>query len=553
MTSRPLPGRCATPALRLLFSLALLAALAAAVRPAPPAAAFAGANGRIAFQSQRNGNWDIYTMNPDGTDVIRLTADPAADERPGWSPDGSKIVFSSKRSGNGDIYVMDADGGNVRRLTTHAAEDYAGQWSADGARIVFRSSRDGNKEVYVMNADGSGQTNLSRHPADDHGPVWSPLGNQIAFASDRAGSDDLYLMNTDGSGLVRLTTAADNDFAAAWSPDGRRIAFRSERDGNTEIYVMNADGSNQANVTRDPTGADRGPAWSPDGREIAYYTDRDGNYEIYSIRPDGSGRRRLTSHAAQDFSPDWGPGQDDGIIHLPLLISAGKAGTVAGIPFDAADILRYDPATGQWAMYFDASDLGIAANNLTAFARQGDSALLLAFAKPLTVGGVSAMPQDVLRFQPTALGPTTAGTFSLTLDGSTRGLATTGERIDALALGANGALLVSTVGPAVVPRAAGASLRAQREDVIALNAATGYWSIHLDGTPVLGPLSANLNGYALDPAARRYLLTPVALNLGGQATDARDVLTLANSALALYWDGSAAGFPVAIDAIDLTP
>ena len=553
MTSRPLPGRRGSPALRLLFALALLAALAATVRPTPPAAAFAGANGRIAFQSQRAGNWDIYTMNPDGSDVVRLTTDPAADERPGWSPDGTKIVFSSKRSGNGDIYVMDADGGNVRRLTTHAAEDYAGQWSADGARIVFRSSRDGNKEVYVMNADGSGQTNLSRHPANDTGPVWSPLGNQIAFASDRAGSDDVYLMNTDGSGLVRLTTAADNDFAAAWSPDGRRIAFRSERDGNTEIYLMNADGSGQVNVTRDPAGTDRGPAWSPDGREIAYYTDRDGNYEIYSIRPDGSGRRRLTTHAAQDFSPAWGSGQEDGRILLPLLISAGKAGTVAGIPFDAADILRFDPVTGQWAMHFDASDLGIAANNLTAFARQPDGALLLAFAKPLTIGGVSAMPQDVLRFRPTTLGATTAGTFSLYLDGSTRGLATTGERIDALALGANGTLLVSTFGTAVVPRAAGASLRAQREDVIALNAATGTWSLHFDGTPILGPLSANLTGYALDPDARRYLLTPVAFNLGGQTTDDRDVLTVAAGSLALHWDGSSAGFPVAIDALELAP
>lgn len=538
-----------------LFSLfALALALLFAAQSAAPASAFEGANGRLAFQSRRAGNWEIYTMNPDGSDVVRLTSDAADDERPGWSPDGRQIVFGSRRGGNPDIYVMNADGSGLRRVTTQPGEDYAPQWSADGARIVFRSSRDGNKEIYVMNADGSGQTNLTRNPADDTGPVWSPLGDKIAFSSNRAGNDDVYLMNVDGSGLVRLTTSPANDFAAAWSPDGGRIAFRSERDGNVEIYVMNADGSGQTNVTRHPA-SDRGPAWSPDGAEIAFYTNRDGNYEIYAIRPDGTGLRRLTNNPADDFSPDWGtaePGGGDDSLLLPLLISTGIAGTVDGVAFAPADILRYDPADQRWRLYFDASDVGIGANNLTAFTRTAGGALLLVFAKPYTIGGVRGTPQDVLRFQPTALGDATAGTFSLAFDGSAHGLTTTGERIDALAQTPTGGLLFSTFGAASVPGVAG-NLRAQREDVIAFVAATGKWTLHYDGTPALGRFSANLGGYAIDSASgERYVTTPKSLTLGGQAVDDRDLLRLGpGDTLSLFWDGSAAGFPVPLDAVEV--
>ncbi|NIO71648.1 MAG: hypothetical protein GTN71_22110, partial [Anaerolineae bacterium] len=81
--------------------------------------------GRIAFSAYRHHNWDIYTVNPDGSDLRRVTHDPAPDRSPAWSPDGTQIAFASRRDHNWDIYVVDANGGEPRRLTAHPAYDGA--------------------------------------------------------------------------------------------------------------------------------------------------------------------------------------------------------------------------------------------------------------------------------------------------------------------------------------------------------------------------------------------------------------------------------------------
>ncbi|HJX61829.1 MAG TPA: hypothetical protein VJ578_04595, partial [Dehalococcoidia bacterium] len=169
---------------RLLAALAFFVLLPAAA-PLPAAdAAFPGANGKIAFHSYRDGNAEIYVMNADGSGQTRLTNEPATDNLPSWSPDGSRIAFSSTRDGNAEVYVMNADGSGQARLTNNPAYDNEAHWSPDGSKIAFSTDRDGNGEIYVMNADGSGQTNLTNDPAGDgSGPTWSPDGSQIAFGS----------------------------------------------------------------------------------------------------------------------------------------------------------------------------------------------------------------------------------------------------------------------------------------------------------------------------------------------------------------------------------
>ena len=539
-----------------LLSLCLLALLAALAAPRQQAAAVTGGdNGRLAFQSTRHGNWEIYTMAPDGSDVIRLTNIAADDERPGWSPDSTKLVFGSRRGGNADIYVMNADGSGLVRLTTHAGEDYAPQWSADGAKIVFRSSRDGNAEIYVMNANGSNQTNLTHNPADDNGPVWSPLGNKIAFSSDRAGNLNVYTMNVDGSGVTQLTDDPSSDFAAAYSPDGARLAFRSNRAGNKpDIFVMNADGSGETNVTNHPAN-DRGAAWSPDGTRIAFYTDRDGNYEIYSIRADGSDPQRLTNNPADDFSPDWGSAGDGPVpVLLPILLSAAAPGTVAGVAFDAADILRYDPAAAAWSLYFDASDVGLAGNVYALATDSGD--LLLAMKANTTVPGVGLVtPRDVVRFHPTALGQSTAGAFSLHFRGADWGLTTTAEKLDALGRAGDGRLLLSTTGAAKVP-----GLSARNNDLLAFQPAAPNWAKFRALAPLLG--SRDVESVWFDTATNDiYVAFGANFSLsgaGGSAAqgDNRDIVRLTPAGgnaynVAVVWDGSAAGLPVALDAFEL--
>ena len=129
---------------------------------------------KIAFVSDRDGNDEIYVMDADGSNLTRLTNNPAIDDSPAWSPDGTKIAFVSYRDGNEEIYIVDADGSSQTRLTDNSASDCFPSWSPDGTKIAFSSDRDGNDEIYVVDADGSSQTRLTDNSADDDQPEWSP-------------------------------------------------------------------------------------------------------------------------------------------------------------------------------------------------------------------------------------------------------------------------------------------------------------------------------------------------------------------------------------------
>ena len=279
------------------------------------------ADGRIVFASNRDGDWDIYVMNADGTEVSRLAnrnADSFAPAwTPAWSPDGKRIAFSSDRDNDYryDIYVMNADGTGASRLTDGTGDSSDPDWSPDGQRIAFSSNMDGGDyEIYVMNADGTGISKLTDGTADsisNISPAWSPDGKRIAFSSNRNGNLDIYVMNSDGSNVTRLTNhPATDDWAPAWSPDGRRIAFESRRDYDYQVYVMNADGSRQTRLTKH-AGWHRFPAWSPDGQHIVFSSTRDVDirfevsFEIYAMNEDGSSPTRLTNHPKLDFDPDW--------------------------------------------------------------------------------------------------------------------------------------------------------------------------------------------------------------------------------------------------------
>ena len=238
---------------------------------------------KIAFISDRDGNFEIYTMDADGTNLVRLTDHPAFDAFPSWSPDGSKIAFISDRDDNDEIYVMSADGTNPVNLTNNGEVDDLPSWSPDGAKIAFYSHRDGNNEIYVMAADGSDPVNLSNNPANDREPSWSPDGTQLVFSSDRDGNPEIFVMSADGSEPVNLTNHAAVDAAfPSWSPDGSKIAFGSNRDGNFELYTMGADGSDPLRLTNHPA-PDIEPSWSADGTQLVFRSDREGNPEVFVL------------------------------------------------------------------------------------------------------------------------------------------------------------------------------------------------------------------------------------------------------------------------------
>lgn len=221
---------------------------------------------KILFQSDRIPNasvavhFQIYVMNTDGSSVAKLTAVDTADSyQPAWSPDGTKIVFGSNRDGNGEIYVMDPNGANVVRLTYDSAEDGQPAWSPDGSKIAFATARDGNDEIYVMNPDGAAPVNLTNNAGSDLTPAWSPDGTKIAFQSNREIDYAVWVMNADGSNPVRLTDPRGSPAGApSWSPDGTRIAYEQSGD----IWVMNVDGSRKIRITSG-FWADGLPRWRP--------------------------------------------------------------------------------------------------------------------------------------------------------------------------------------------------------------------------------------------------------------------------------------------------
>jgi len=263
--------------------------------------------GMIAFVSDRDGDYDIFTMWADGSHQQNISNSSSFDYIPSWSPDCSKIAFYSNRSGVNQIYVMNSDGTDTVNISDNEYNDSYPAWSPNGDKIAFSTTRTGNYEVYIMNTDGSEQYNLTNNIASDWSCAWSPDALALTFHSYRDGNYEIYAMDNTGGSQTRLTSQALDDAYPSWSPSGLLITFSSWRNGNAEIYLMNFDGSNQHNISNHSS-QDLLSQWSPDGNRIVFTSDRDaGNYDIYVMGTDGTNLVRLTSDTGYDGYPSWSP------------------------------------------------------------------------------------------------------------------------------------------------------------------------------------------------------------------------------------------------------
>lgn len=218
----------------------------------------------VVFQSNRDGNWELYRVSAFGGEVVRLTDDPAVDTAPTFNraliPGDVRIAFQSNRNGKWDIYTVDLNGGNLKRLTgggllNPGFNNTDPVWAplCDVLKLAFVSDRDGNEEIYLMNGDGKGQQRLTNSPAADTDPDWSPEGDAIVFQSMRNGNWDIYRVDITGRNLVQLTKDPADEVDPVWSPDGHWIAFRSNREGSWNIYVIPAEGARQSASARRAT------------------------------------------------------------------------------------------------------------------------------------------------------------------------------------------------------------------------------------------------------------------------------------------------------------
>jgi len=240
-------------------------------------------------------------MSADGSDVTRLTFDPAIDRNPALSHGGNKVAFVSSRGGQGsNIYLMNIDGSDVVQLT-YGSLDENPAWSPDDQQIAYESMVNYDFEIAIVNADGSGAHVITNHPGYDIQPNWSVDGTSILFSRDY----QIANMDSDGSGIRVLTNLAGYNEWPHWSPNGKHILFHSSESGSYQVYSMCANGSKITRLTYGTNFA-AWPVWSPDGRSIAFDSNQDGNDEIYAMDKNGGNVTRLTHNPASDSFPSWG-------------------------------------------------------------------------------------------------------------------------------------------------------------------------------------------------------------------------------------------------------
>lgn len=285
---------------------------------------------RMVFASTRhNVQPDLYIKSVDGVAVTQLTSDPASDVQPTFSPDGTRVAFASNRSGNWDIWIIRVDGGPPIRMTHGMADEIHPSWSPDGSTLVYcgMPSAGGQWELWTLDVDGGSTRRFIGYGLF---PEWSPTGDTIVFQRARERDSHWFSIWTmtfvDGEPRYPTELAAGPNQAMilpSWSPDGRRITFVGvpttwagiesvtvpSTVGLSDVWVMDADGRGKIRLTDGHTG-NYAPVFAPDGR-MFFTSNRSGHENIWSLSPvgnpvrnaDGRGLTREATHAEADHSP----------------------------------------------------------------------------------------------------------------------------------------------------------------------------------------------------------------------------------------------------------
>ena len=251
------------------------------------------ATAKIAFTSTRDGNSEVYIMNPDGSKQVNLTQHPSRDLAPVWSPTGEHIAFNSSRDGIRDIYLMDADGKNVRKVFRNLAYREYPTWSPDGQKLAYLHADDWG--IYVGTINDGQEERVASVNFLGGWPAWSPDGSEIAFVSTSAAG---YLLKVINLQTRKVKVLLPNNeprtlWDPVWSPDGKRIAFHWYKKG---IYSIDKNGRG---LKRLIPNASR-PAWSPLGDELIYGK----KHQLFKFNFSNRRSKQLT-HGAINFGADW--------------------------------------------------------------------------------------------------------------------------------------------------------------------------------------------------------------------------------------------------------
>ncbi len=261
---------------------------------------------KIAFAGKEGNRSEIYTLNFDGSDPVRITAFNSLTLFPRWSPDGSRIAFTSYKDGNPDCYITDVASGRTQKISAFRGLNLPASWSLDGTKLLLVLSKDGNEEIYLKHLDSGKLERLTDNRAIDVSPSWSTDGKKITFVSNRSGSPQIFVMDSDGKNARRVTFEGSYNTSPSWSPDGTRIAYEGSTNGCFQIFSIGEDGSNLVQLTFEAGGGES-PSWSPDGRYLAFSSKRNGRERVCVINANGLNLRALPDiPGANSFTnPSW--------------------------------------------------------------------------------------------------------------------------------------------------------------------------------------------------------------------------------------------------------
>jgi cell division septation protein DedD len=484
------------------------------------------------------------------------------------SGNGRYVAFHSSASnlltgdtnGRNDVFVRDLQSGITTRVSVDSngaqanSDSYDPSISGDGRYVVFESTAtnlvpsDTNTtwDVFLYDQQTRSTTRISVDSKGVQGnnysldPSISGDGRYIAFAAgatnlvtgDTNGRDDIFVRDRQAGTIIRSSVASDGaqanntSFAPFVSTDGQYIVFHgfatnlvlNDTNGAPDVFI------HRQNISLPSTATPTATA-SPTPTKTNTPTP-------------------TTTLAPTSITP---------ASTNPLYLSLSSSQTIGGVASADEDILKFDGSN--WSVLFDGSDVGVGSPDLFGFSFLDSDSILMSFTASVTVNGITATPQDILRFDATSLGSNTAGTFSLYFDGSDVGFDdTTNEKIDSLSLLPDGRLLISTTGNPVVTGVSSA----RDEDVLAFtptalgNTTSGTWAMYFDGSDVGLSETSGEDIDALDVVGTNiYLSTQDVFSVTGLSGADEDVfvcaatslgdVTVCNYSPTLYFDGSTWG------------
>lgn len=277
---------------------------------------------KIAFASNRDGNSEIYVMNPDGSEQVNLTHHPGNDYSPVWSPTGKQILFASDRGGRtSDLYMMNADGGGVRRVFNRRVARSHPTWSPDGEQIAYYRVDRGEVAIYIASIDGGAEKRI----ATGMHPAWAPDGSEIAFMSakilipiDEFGGIEIGNPRIE---IIDLRTDAEDQispegfpllFNPTWTPDGTQLVFSGlsakERVGPgpvhaMSLYIVNRNGKGKPRRI-EVKGSVSNPALAPQGNTLVYDQKTNKGRQIFKTTLAGDKSEQLTERGG-NYGADW--------------------------------------------------------------------------------------------------------------------------------------------------------------------------------------------------------------------------------------------------------